>query len=298
MSSGPIEEAKCYETLLALYGWDMDRAYSVYSELSRLADITEPFASYAERFSDVIGNTGEALTIWRSVRDAFDSLSMPFTVLTPESVYFPRMKGAFFPFIYAAGDISLLQRKIVTMTGMPRPSIQGRSDMLGAAGALMKEEGVAMAPLDPGLPSFALQVALRFRGKAIGVLSTPLSKCQSEQLIPLQKELMEKALVISVFAPSRVTERWFGKVRNSFIASISDAVFVAEEKDGGPSWSIADQACEHGAKLMVPIFASSNPEYRWTKKRVEDGALVYSREKDIRRLLPKREKEILPDLFS
>ena len=298
MSSGAIEEAKCYETLLCLYGWDRDKAYSVYSELSRHADTSEPFACYAEKSKDIIGNVDQALSIWRSVRDAFDSQSIPFTVLTPESVYFPRMDGAFFPFIYASGNVSLLQRKTVTMIGMPRPSIQGRSDMLGAAGALMKEDGVVMAPLDAGLPSFALQVALRFRGNAIAVLSTPLSKCQSEQLIPLQRELMEKALVITVFAPSRSTERWFGKVRNSFIASISDTVFIAEEKDGGPSWSIADQAAEHGAKLMVPIFASSNPEYQWMKKHVEDGALVYSKEKDIRRLLPKKEKEILPDLFS
>ena len=49
---------------------------------------------------------------------------------------------------------------------------------------------------------------------------------------------------------------------------------------------------------MVPIFASSNPEYQWTKKRVENGALVYSREKDMKKLLPKKEREILPDLFS
>ena len=298
MSSGACEEAKCYETLLCLYGWDRKKAYQVYSELAHITDTSEPFASYAERYGGIIGNTEEALAIWRTVRDAFDRQTFPFTVLTPESVYFPRMKGEFFPFIYASGDISLLQRKIVTMTGMPHPSIQGRSDMLGAAGALMKEDGVVMAPLDPGLPSFALQVALRFRGNAIGVLSTPLSKCQSEQLVPLQKELMEKALVLTVFAPSRKTERWFGKIRNSFIASISDSVFVAEEKDGGPSWSIADPAVEHGAKLMVPIFASSNPEYQWTKKRVENGALVYSREKDMKKLLPKKEREILPDLFS
>ena len=298
MSSGAIEEAKCYETLLCLYGWDRDKAYRVYSELSRMVDTAEPFASYAERCGEIIGDVPEAMDIWRSVRDAFDSQSIPYTVLTQESVYFPRMSGAFFPFVYAAGNVSLLQKRIVTMVGMPHPSIQGRSDMLGAAGALMKENGVVMAPLDPGLPSFALQVALRFYGNAIGVLSTPLSKCQSEQLIPLQKELMEKALLITVFAPSRKTERWYGKVRNSFLASISDAVFIAEEKDGGPSWSIADQAAAHGAKLMVPIFASSNPEYQWMKKHVEDGALVYSKEKDMKRLLPKKEKEILPDLFS
>lgn len=298
MLSGACEEAKCYETLLALYGYDADRAYSVYSELSRLTDTSESFASYAEKYEDLIGNPEEALSIWRAVRDAFDSEKVPCTVISEQSPYFPEMKGDFFPFIYASGNISLLNGKIVTMLGMPQPSIQGRSDMLGAAGALMQEGGIVMAPLDPGLPSFALQVALRFRGSAIAVLSTPLSRCTSEHLLPLQKDLMEKALVLSVFSPYRKTERWFGKIRNSFIASISSSVFVAEEKDGGPSWSIADPAVSHGAKLMVPIFASSNPAYQWMKRHVEEGALVYSREKDMKRLLPKRIKDTGPDLFS
>ena len=59
MSSGAIEEAKCYETLLCLYGWDRDKAYRVYSELSRMVDTAEPFASYAERCGEIIGDVSE-----------------------------------------------------------------------------------------------------------------------------------------------------------------------------------------------------------------------------------------------
>ncbi len=296
-SMSEIEKARLYETILALVK-EKKEAYRLFTEYSFSADISSPMPSWYGRAKPLPGFTeDEVLTRWRMIRDGFESAKVPFDVIGEESPYFPRMKGELFPFIYSAGDKTLLAQKRVTLLGSPLPSVKGKSDTLDAVKAIIENGSAVMAPLEAGIGAFALQIAIRLGGKAIGVLSCPISSCSSEALLPLQKELYLKGLLISVFPPSARAEKWMQKIRNEFLSSISGSVFLAEEKDGGPSWSVADPCLKRGDLLMMPLAAVSNPLFSWMGARSEE-ALIYRSGKDIKKLVPKGSKIVGPDLFS
>ena len=296
-SISEAEGAKAYETLLALLQ-DEGKALQAYRMMALAADVSDPLPSYCSRIAGRLPFSEDMLLAkWREVRDAFEADRVVSSVLSEESPLFPRMEGACFPFIYAAGNISLLLGRIAVFLGSPQPSIQAKSDTLDAVAEFISQGGTVLAPMEPGIPAFALQLALKLGGRAIGVLASPLSKCPSEGLLPLQKELYANGLLLSVFSPYRKTEKWFQKIRNSFISSMASSAFLAEEKDGGPSWAIAD-SCLSGGVLMMPEKIASNPSFQWMARRLADGALPYSKPKDIRRILPKKARSAEPDLFS
>ena len=201
--------------------------------------------------------------------------------------------------IYAAGDLSLLDGQRITLTGMPKPSFQGRSDAAAAVSYFIEHDAAVLTTLDDGIPSLAVSMLLKGGGKPIAVLSGPLSKCASTLDAQLQGRVFASGLLLSVFPPSQKLERWLVMIRNSFIASISGSVLLAEEKDGGPSWSVFDKVLAAGGRAMLSASMLSVPSYTWARQRAESGALTYSSGRDLRRLLPKAAlADDVPDLFS
>ena len=296
--SDHVNEAMAYEALYAVYK-DDGKASGMFRRLSGLCDVSEPFPSYIERFEEVTEvPAGLLLEAWRKVRDSFEAERISYVILGEESPLFPQLRGDHFPFVYAAGDMDCLSVPSVAILGSLLPSIKGRSDTLDAVTVLVENDVAVAAPLEKGIAASALSYAMKLGGKAIGVMASPLSKCISPDLVELQAQLYEKGVLLSPFAPSRRTERWFQMVRNRYIASAFRAVFIPEEKDGGAAWSIAGNAIGNGARLMISESLCQNPNLRFPGKAVSDGAAVFVRREDIMRIARRRECNAGPDLFS
>ncbi len=295
--TGEREKAVNYETILSLCG---DRA-KAYRLLMALPDAEAPLEGEAlAALSSVLGRTeAEIASLRVDIESAFLSERLSARSIFPEFPLFPEEKGETFPCIYAAGSLDLLAMRRVTLVGMPSPSMQGRDDMAEAV-SYFAEHSVAMViPLSEGLPSMAASLALDKGGCVIGVPSSSVSKCVSHEMAELQGRIYASGLLISPFPPSQKTERWLVMIRNRFIASISEAVFLAEEKDGGPSWPIFDSVLVEGGRAMFPSSMLTVPSYTWAASRYSaGGALTYSSVRDLRRLVPSRQKSIAPDLFS
>ena len=297
MSLAPEKDrAANYETLAAITG-DRTRAYRL---LMALPDPERPLYDAAPALSETLGVPRERIeTLRRDIGEVFAAERLPAKVLFPESRRFPKECGDFFPVIYAAGDLSLLDGQRITLTGMPKPSFQGRSDAAAAVSYFIEHDAAVLTTLDDGIPSLAVSMLLKGGGKPIAVLSGPLSKCASTLDAQLQGRVFASGLLLSVFPPSQKLERWLVMIRNSFIASISGSVILAEEKDGGPSWSVFDKVLAAGGRAMLSASMLSVPSYTWARQRAESGALTYSSGRDLRRLLPKAAlADDVPDLFS
>ncbi len=290
------ERAANYETIAALTG-DRERAYRL---AMALPDPDKPLYDAASVLAETIGReAGEISRLRAAIGEAFASERIDTRILFPESPLFPREMGERFPVIYAAGDLSLLKGRRVAFLGMPKPSMQGRSDAFDALSWFISEGVAVMLTLDDGIPIFALDRTLKNGGKAIAILSGPLSKCASEAEAELQGRVYASGLLLSVFPPSQRIERWLVMVRNSFMASISESAFLAEEKDGGPSWSVFDKVLTSGGRAMLSASMLDVPSYSWARKRTESGALTCSSAKDLRRLVPRAFAAAdVPDLFS
>ncbi len=293
--TGDKERAANYEALAILTG-ERERAYRL---TMALPDPERPLDDAAEALGEVIGCSRDKLIeVRRAVADAFMAERIPSRILFPESPDFPEQKGERFPVIYAAGDLSLLGGERVTLVGMPKPSMQGRHDTSEALSYFVKHGVTVLTTLDDGIPAYAAEKVLADRGRVIASLSGPLSRCSASDA-PLQSRIFSTGLLLSVFPPSMHMERWLVMIRNSFTASISSAVLLTEEKDGGPAWAVFDKVLTAGGRAMLSSSMLSVPSYTWSRKRVESGALTYSSDRDLRRLVPhvKRAGDV-PDLFS
>ena len=289
-------QAALYETIYSFIQ-DSTRAFSL---MRAVPDASAFTSSDAAALSDIIGYSGSEIeNRYRNIMEAFSSEALRYSVILPESIYFPEEKGDWFPVIYGAGDITLLKKPRVTVIGMPRPSMQGKQDTAEAISYFSKHDVAVLVPLDPGIGLFAAALALKAGCRVIGVLSTPLSASSSEFQEKVEAEIYSTGLLLSVFPPRQKTERWHVMIRNRFIASISGSVLLAEEKDGGPSWAIFDKVLENGGRAMLSRSMLDVPSYRWARERMESGALSYATDSDLKRIVPKvKSISFEPDLFS
>lgn len=296
--------AMCYEALCNLTN-DRDEAWRLLRSLK--IDGSNPLPAYSSSLFLSIGASEEDVnSSWRRVREAFDKERISFEVLKEGDELFPLNKGREnIHFLYAAGNIELLKEKRITFLGMSQPSIQGKSDTLAAVVEAVSNGYAVVAPLDTGLGAFALSVALKENGKAIAFLSGGLSKCPSEGLLSLQSELYSKGLLLSIFAPSLKVERYHVVYRNKYLAGISEGVYLAEEKDGGPSWAIFDPAMDAGIPVMLSKNMVDNPNFTWANDRALKGAMVAKKATEVKKLLLDRKKskkekfvDSTPDLFA
>ena len=233
------------------------------------------------------------------IRPYFENERIATKAIFPESPLFPHEYGEYFPVIYASGNLELLKTRTLTILGMLRPSMQGRYDALQVLSYLISEDVTAILTLDDGIPFLVAENMLSRNGNVIAILSDPISRCSSANEAKLRARIYASGLLLSVFPPSVRSERWHVVVRNNFIASISESVFLAEEKDGGPSWAVFDKVLARGGRAMLSSSMLEVPSYTWAGRHIESGSLTYSSEKDLRRLLPKKVKASKePDLFS
>lgn len=299
------EEAKCFEALAVLVG-DARKAFELMKDLNVDGSSSLPF--YGNAIYASIGKRTDDVTLaYKSVSDAFDSERIDYSIISYTSHLFPynRSDEPVY-YLYAAGNKELLSKEKVTCLGSPMPSLQGKNDMAKAVEAIIAMDAAVVAPLDNGLGSFALSLALKEGGSAIAVLSTPLSKCNNHNLLDLMGQLYEKGLLVSQFAPSVKTQKWHVVLRNRFLSGISNSVYLAEDKDGGPSWAVFDLAMELGAKTMLSKAIVENPNLKWPRDRMQKGSLVEKNPSDIRKLIDKRSSrvkssmldDLIPDLFS
>lgn len=289
-------KAIAFEALLKFYSGDRDKAWRVLSSLS--ADFSLPFASYTREFTSSPEEEREFNEIWRSVRDGFMAERVPFRV---EEYSYPGDEH----FIYVAGKERIGDEKRLVILGSPLPSLKAKDDIFNCVSFASSQGWAVIAPFDSGSGSYALSCALKLGAKAIAVLSSSVTKCPSESMLDLMGKTFENGTLISVSSPVVKFEKWHVVRRNRFISSFGDGFFLSEEKDGGPSWPIFDSAVEKGKKVMIPLSLGENPNYRWCRDRLEKGAYLYSKPKDLLKLFPhhrertrERRDDLTPSLFG
>lgn len=299
------EEAKSFETLKTALNGDRDLAYGILK--SSGLDLSSPFPSISEKISQKVKIDREELdTLWRDVRASFDKERVDYKIIPDTSPLFPfSVKSEPVHYLYAAGNIELLSSYKIAFLGMGLPSLQGKEDTARAVEAAVESGAVVASPLDLGLPAFALSRALKLGGSAIAILSSFVSKCPNENLMELMSEIYKKGLLLTEFSPYQKREKWHVVYRNKGIAALADAAFLAEEKDGGPSWAIFDGILKRGMPAGISKNAIENPNYRWCKERAGEGAIEITKCSNIKKLLPRPKRvrkeeyiELTPDLFS
>lgn len=288
------EKAIAYESLSVFFSNDRDKAYRTLESLK--IDYSLPFASYTKAFTSTYEEEERFNTTLRETREAFDRVKINYSISEYD-------KNPYF--FYYTGDSSLLQGKKLCFLGAVMPSLAARKETALCVIEAIKNGYTIVAPFESGLGPYALSVAIKEEGKTIAVLSSELTKCPNEALLPLMETIYEKGMLLTEFSPRVKREKWHVVLRNRFLASFADGFFLAEEKDGGPSWPVFDEAIKLNKPVAISGKIVGNSNYSWCDDRAKRGALVVKKPSDIKKLFPLKRrvkrssfKENEGDLFS
>ena len=303
-----VEESMCFETLLSLFSDDYKKAYEVYSKLKKEVDISYPLPSYASKLENVVLKREDEIdSIWRGIRDSYQRIRGSFDIISDESPLFPKelLESEYpTPFLYALGNLRLLEKESITVVGSLSPNAEAESVVYDVSDFMKKNKLVLLTPLRLGISSMMIADMIKDSGNVIAFSSSFVTKAPNERLRNQMMDIYKRGgLIISATGPSRKEDKWHQVIRNRALSSLTSSILLIDEKDGGPSWKIFDGA--GNAKKMVCSFNRGSEGYSFIDRSIKGGAFEYKDERDLKKLMAKKKGKgrirtdlsLTPDLF-
>lgn len=199
--------------------------------------------------------------------------------------------------IYYKGPMGIpLPCTRVSIIGSRHPSNKGLLEAEEITKILIKNNVVIVSGLAKGIDTVAHQTAIKYGGRTIAVIGTPLNKVYPKENLKLQEEIMEEHLVISQYPVDYKTTPKDFVLRNRTMALISDASVIVEAGETSGSLYQGWETLRLGRPLFICKSVVRNPELEWPKKMIEYGAIELDEPVDILENLPSNIK--MPELFQ
>jgi len=169
-----------------------------------------------------------------------------------------------FPFLWVAGDTSLLEMPVVAIVGSRKASPGGCKRAAQLARELVKHGIVVMSGLAEGIDRAAHEAAIEHGGRTIGVIGTPLEKAYPAKHAALQERIYRDHLLLSPFAPGTQTYPSHFPERNRVMARLSraTAIIEASETSGSLHQAIECEKVQRSLFVAESIWASHD----WPKR--------------------------------
>ena len=147
-----------------------------------------------------------------------------------------------------------------------------------------------------GIDTATHRSALKYGGRTIAVIGTPINQYYPKENRNLQMEIEKKGLVVSQFPPCNVVNRWNFPTCNATMSGISLATIIMEAGETSGALKQADYALKQGRDVLIPQSAINNPLIKWPTLYVLKGAFAFRTLKEVLEILNKN--ELLLDLFN
>lgn len=165
-----------------------------------------------------------------------------------------------------AGDLSLLQRRCVSVIGTRKVSPAGAARARRVAKELVNAGIVIVSGLAEGVDTEAMTSAINNRGYTVGVIGTPLSKAYPAKNAGLQEQIYQNHLLISQFSDDSTVFKSNFPQRNRLMAAISDATVVIEASDTSGTLHQAAECVRLQRWLFIAKSVVENPELKWPER--------------------------------
>ncbi|MER9309774.1 DNA-protecting protein DprA [Mesorhizobium australicum] len=168
--------------------------------------------------------------------------------------------------VFYAGDLSLLQRKCVSVIGARDVSENGAARARRVARGLVDAGIVVTSGLAKGVDIAAHAGALEEGGRTIAVIGTPLDKAYPVEHAEVQTEIYSHHLLVSQFLPGvRTFPSDFPK-RNRLMAAVTDASIIVEASDSSGTLHQAAECVRLGRWLFIMKAVAENRDLEWPSK--------------------------------
>ncbi len=175
--------------------------------------------------------------------------------------------------LYLEGDESLLRSGVrVCIIGTRKPTPQGREHARMWAEFLVRNGVVVVSGLAMGIDTVAHRTALERAGRTIAVLGTPLDKVNPPSNAALQREIGERHLLVSQFAPGGTVYPSNFPKRNRTMALLSDATIIVEAGETSGTLHQGFETLRLGRPLFI-LQAVVESGLAWPRKMLDYGAV-------------------------
>jgi DNA processing protein len=176
--------------------------------------------------------------------------------------------------LFFEGDTNLLKACMkVSVVGSRKVSNEGKLRTALITRELAIRKIVVVSGLAEGVDTIAHTEAIKFGGKTIAVLGTPLNTCTPVSNTGLLNEIKQNHLAISQFAVgSKIYPANF-PMRNKTMALISDATIVIEATEDSGTKHQAWEAIRLGRQVFLLENLISN-KIQWALKTLDYGAII------------------------
>ncbi len=276
-----LQEALNYETLISCSGKGDASIEPLVDQLGGSLDLSIPLLAQPNTYAALIGKpVSKLLEAYYHNQARFLRLSIDDHVVKRGDAHYPPYAAVvpYSPrFMYARGDISLLSRSIVCVVGTRNPSDEGKQYARESTKAIGLAHGVVASGLALGIDGVAHLTSLAENIPTMAVIGTSLVDNYPHEHAGLQHRIGEKGLVLSRFAPSAPTQKWFFLLRNRLMSSLSTASVLVEDRDGGGAVKQAGFALEQGRTVIIYKHTVENRSILWPRRLVSNPNTVVIR---------------------
>lgn len=307
-------QALNYESLVVANKNSEPKAMEAFAKARLSFDTTEPLILHLSEYASLLSMDEATLSsAYYHCRPAFEHLDDSVQILTWEDPLWPQQANGFAycpRFLYVQGDASLLKCPSIAVIGTRNPSLEGKKQAALTSQAIGSKSYVVASGLALGIDGVAHKTALANGHPTMAVIGTPLSSCYPSEHSELQKEIAKRGVVVSRFAPSQPTQKWFFLLRNRLMSSLALASVVVEDRDGGGAVRQASFALEQKKYLFIYQSSVDNHSVLWPRQfNGKPRVFVVKKPNDVPRVLEKalkskasldktEEKSVQLDLFS
>ncbi len=186
------------------------------------------------------------------------------------------------PYLYLAGDRSLLTRTAVAIVGSRKASPDGLKRAARLARELVESDVVVTSGLAEGIDQAAHRAAIEAKGRTVAVIGTPLEKAYPAAHGALQQEIYEHHLLVSPFIPGERTYPSSFPLRNRVMARLSRATVIVEAGDTSGSLHQATECLKIGRTLWIAKSVIETKSLTWPARFVgKPGVFVLERVEDL-----------------
>ena len=278
-STRNIQEAINYETLVCATRRAESHVEVLFDEVGTLVPLTNPMTLHPNTYANAFNlEPRELLEVHSRVKSQFLRLEHTDVVLKRGDDAYPAHVAAV-PgcprFLYARGNVSLLDRRSVCVVGTRNPSGRGKEYTKKTVESLAAHKVVIVSGLALGIDGVAHISALARKAATVAVIGTPLTETYPAEHRDLQRMIGEHGLVITRFSPATQTQKWHFIVRNQLMSSLGSGSIVVEDRDGGGAVKQAQYALEQGRNVVLFQHMVDDRSLLWPRRlSLKPGVLV------------------------
>lgn len=279
-----LREAAAYEAL-----WCRENVKLTFKKLAQL------FSEQENSLPSSFVQEDELIQFMKRLKNRLDSIKdiKPQIIVSKTFDYPDKLKDAIEPveLLYYTGNINYLNTRGVAIVGTRHPSENGLRRARNLVKLLIKDNFTIYSGLAEGIDTMAHQSALRYSGRTVAVIGTPINEYYPKNNKELQLKIAKEHLLISQvpFFKYEMQDyrmnRLFFPERNKTMSALAEATIIIEAGDTSGSLIQAKAALQQRRKLFILQSCFENPSIKWPEKFEKIGAIRVRTYDDIQKVL-------------